>query len=97
MLSCGLLSKIKGHGIPWCRGRCAEFRSSTSDSSNQAAVETHLVLILSEWGAEVEDFYLAESEQILLSFHQVIKDSANCPQPGPHSLMFSVSKPQAIT
>lgn len=56
-------------------------------------VETHLVLILSERGAEVEDFYLAELEQILLSFHQMIKDSANCPRPGPHSLMYSVSKP----
>lgn len=56
-------------------------------------METHLVLILSERGGEVEDFYLAEFEQILLSFYQMIKDSANCPQPGPHSLMYSVSKP----
>lgn len=56
-------------------------------------VQTHLVLILSERGGEVEDFYFTESEQILLSFCQMIKDGANCLQPGRHSLMSSVSKP----
>lgn len=56
-------------------------------------METHLVLILSEQGGEVEGFYLAEFEQILLSFYQMIKDGANCPQPSPRALMCPVSKP----
>lgn len=88
---------MKGWGTPWCQGTDVQ----TSDCLHQTVailqrVETHLVLILSEWGGEVEEFYLAEFEQIPLSLHQMIKDRANCPQPGRQSLMSSVSTAKAI-
>lgn len=91
-------AKWRGCSVPWCHGTDVQNSNCLHQTvAIRQRVETHLVLILSEWGAEVEDFYIAEFEQILPSFHQMIKDSANCPQPGPHSLMYSVIKLQAIT